>query len=253
MSRRLLTVLLCCLPLLSVAATDEGIPLKKAMIDTHDKAAQWRGAKYYMQYCQSCHSVRFMRYDGLVAGLGVSDTDVEALKKRLEASNQRLNDYMLTPLDPKQAEKAYGHVPPDLTLIARQRGIDWLYTYMTGFYQDLSRPSGVNNLLVPGVSMPNIFQPFQGVQEPVYRQREVMIDGKPQEIKEISHLNVTTPGSMSTREFNQMVLDIIDFLAYTAEPAKASRQRIGVWVIIFLLICGIVAFFLKKEFWKDIH
>jgi ubiquinol-cytochrome c reductase cytochrome c1 subunit len=148
----------------------------------------------------------------------------------------------------------FGAAPPDLSLVARSRGVDWLYTYMRTFYVDESRPFGVNNVVFPSVGMPNVLWELQGVQKPVYKTVvETDKDGKETSKEVLDHLELVEPGTRTPAEFDKDVRDLVTFLSYVGEPVQLERKAMGVKVILFLLVFLVVAYLLKKEFWKDIH
>jgi len=161
----------------------------------------------------------------------------------------KVGDLMTVATDPEDAVEWFGTVPPDLSVIARARGVDWLYTYLRSFYLDPSRVTGVNNLVFPDVGMPDVLWELQGWQKPVIT---TVKDADGTEHKVID-LELVKPGLMSPKEFDRAVRDLVNFLDYMAEPGKHDRQALGVKVILFLLVFLVVAYLLKKEFWKDVH
>jgi len=143
------------------------------------------------------------------------------------------------------AKESFGSVPPDLSLVARSRGVDWLYTYLTGFYADSGRTTGHNNAVFKDVGMPNIFWKQEGVKEPVYEEHEGA--------KVLTGLKVVEKGTMSTEEYDAMIRDVVNFLSYIGEPNQSYRKSLGIYVLIFLFIFFGVAYAMKKDFWKDVH
>ncbi len=245
------------LPGIALASTSGGVKLQKPFVELKNKQSLQRGAKYFMNNCLSCHSLAYMRYDQLAKGIGLVDdkgeVDEALVKENLIFTGAAVTDPILSAMPKEQAEQAYGIAPPDLTLVARVRGNSWLYTYFKSFYSDPARPLGTNNLLFPDVAMPNIFEPMQGTQLPVYIKQSVEMDGQPQEIEVIKKLELKKPGSMSSAEFSLMLTDLVAFLDYVAEPVKLKRHRLGVLVLLFLSLFIIVAYLLKKEYWHDLH
>ncbi|RLA18313.1 MAG: cytochrome c1 [Gammaproteobacteria bacterium] len=229
------------------AAASSGIHLDSASVDLTDKASLQRGAKYFVNYCMSCHSAKYMRYSRMARDLGMPEQMVQS---NLMFTGEKIFDGMTVSMNPKDATKWFGTPPPDLSLIARSRGSDWLYTYLRGFYQDDSRPFGTNNIAFKDVGMPNIAWELQGVQKAIFRD-ETDSDGIP--VKIFDHFEKVTEGSMSTEEFDKAVNDLVSFLEYVGEPGKLERQNLGWKVILFLLFFLVIAYALKKEFWKDIH
>jgi ubiquinol-cytochrome c reductase cytochrome c1 subunit len=149
-----------------------------------------------------------------------------------------------------QSADWFGKQPPDLTLMARERGTDYLYSYLHGFYADKTRPWGVNNLYLPGTAMPHILYYRQGLQKPEYKNEK---DPKGNAKMVLAGVAPMTPGSMKPEEYDQYVRDIVNFLDYAAEPIKATRQSMGIFVMLFLLVFFVFAYMLKKEYWKDVH
>ena len=210
-----------------------------------DTPSLQRGAKWYVNYCMGCHSLDYMRYNRLAEDLQLSE---DMVMLNLVFSNAKFADTMNIAMDPEQAKAWFGKTPPDLSLVGRSRGADWLYSYLLGFYQDEN--GEWNNTLLPNVSMPHVLWTLQGIQTPVYRQ-ETSADGFTHEV--IDHFELTTPGSQSSQEFEETARDIAAFLEYVGEPAKLKRKGVGVWVILFLVLFTFVAYLLKAEYWRDVH
>lgn len=253
---RSLIIALLLLPAVALASSDGGLRLTNPDIEINDKASLQRGAKTFMTYCLTCHSLQYMRYEQMASGLGLVDgkgkVDQAAMKDKMP-STAKITDPIVSALTAEQGAKTYGVAPPDLSLESRVRGNAWLYTYLHSFYKDPSRPLGANNLLFPSVAMPNILEPLQGVQIPVYREVALNIDGETQMTKVIEHLKLDQPGAMTPAEFDRMTTDLVNFLNFVGEPNKLTRYRVGVGVLLFLVLFLIVAYLLKKEYWKDIH
>ncbi|MEJ2059670.1 MAG: cytochrome c1 [Gammaproteobacteria bacterium] len=248
MNKKLIAVLLAALLLPALGrASEENVHLDKANIDVSDKAALQRGAKYFVNYCLSCHSAKYMRYNRLVKDL---DLTPEQVKQNLIMTNRKIGQTMEVALRPVDGKKWFGNPPPDLSVIARQRGADWLYTYLRSFYLDPSRPTGVNNVVFPKVAMPDVLWELQGWQEPVYKTVELE-DGQKEQV--IDHLKLVAPGKMTPPQYDQMVRDLVTYLAYMGEPRQVLRKEMGVWVLLFLGLLFVVAYLLKKEYWKDLH
>jgi ubiquinol-cytochrome c reductase cytochrome c1 subunit len=230
-----------------LASASSGIHLDSASVDLTDKPSLQRGAKYFVNYCMSCHSAKYMRYSRMARDLGMSEQMVQS---NLMFTGEKIFDGMTISMNPRDAKRWFGTAPPDLSLIARSRGSDWLYTYLRGFYEDESRPFGVNNIAFKDVGMPNVFWKLQGAQKAVFLD-ETDSDGIP--VKVFDHFEKTAEGSLTTEEFDQAVNDLVSFLEYVGEPGKLERQELGWKVILFLLFFLVIAYALKKEFWKDIH
>ncbi len=254
--QRICFFLLLCFPTLVFAAASQ-IPLDKVKIDPRDQASLQRGAKLYVNYCQGCHSLQFMRYNRMAVDLGIVDTDGKAhthlVKNNLIFTGSKLHEPMLNGMSEEEAARWFGMVPPDLSLITRVRGPNWVYSYLRSFYADASRPWGTNNLVFNDVSMPNVLLELQGEQVPIYRTEVTKAPGgASREVQVLDHLELAKPGSMQPQAFDSAMRDLVNFLAYVAEPVKLERQRIGYWVIGFLIVFLVVVYLLKKEYWKDV-
>jgi ubiquinol-cytochrome c reductase cytochrome c1 subunit len=245
MKKQFLLLLLMVTPALSLAA-EGGVQLDKANIDPDNQQSLQRGARLFVNYCLSCHPAGLMRYERMGKDLGI---DEKLVAENLMFTGGRVGDLMTVATNPDDAKEWFGTVPPDLSVIARYRGVDWLYTYLRSFYLDSSRVTGVNNLVFPDVGMPDVLWELQGWQKPVITTEK---DPDGTEHKVIK-LELVQPGELSPKEFDRAVRDLVNFMAYMAEPAKHERQQLGVKVILFLLVFLVLAYLLKKEFWKDVH
>ena len=218
--------------------------LQQSGTDLDDRASLQRGAALYMNYCGGCHSLKYLRYARIAEDLGLSEEDVQT---HLNFTGGKIGDHIISPMSAEMGLAAFGKAPPDLSVIARVRGADWIYTYLKSFYLDESRPLGWNNTLFANASMPNPLWELQGVQQPVHGKKsaagEVPVEG----------FTISQPGSQSPEQFNQTVRDITAFLEYAGEPAALKRQNIGVWVIFFLVFLALLAWMLKNEYWRDVH
>ncbi|PCI68411.1 MAG: cytochrome c1 [Piscirickettsiaceae bacterium] len=231
----------------SQAIASSGHELELATIDLGNKASLQRGAKYFVNYCLSCHSAKQLRYSRMAKDLDISP---ELVELNLMFTGDKIFDGMTIAMRPKDAERWFGVNPPDLSLIARSRGADWLYTYLKSFYVDESRPFGVNNTLFPKVGMPHVLADLQGLQTAIYKEVEGD-DGIVRTV--IDKLEITQAGKMTPSEYDEAVNDLINFMVYMGEPAKMERQRVGWKVILFMLLMLVIFYYLKKEYWKDIH
>ncbi|MCP4129297.1 MAG: cytochrome c1 [Gammaproteobacteria bacterium] len=241
MKKLIFAFLLAVVPALSMAAGG-GVHLDDADVDVTDTDSLQRGAKYFVNYCMGCHSAKYQRYNRMGRDLGLTDDEV---KENLMFTTDNIGDTMTIAMKPADAEKWFGVIPPDLSVTARSRGVDWIYTYLRSFYLDESRPFGVNNLVFPDVGMPHVMWQMQGVQKAVYKE----VDGK----KVVEKLEIAEPGSMNTEEFDGAMRDLTAFLSYVGEPIQAKRRAMGKWVLLFIGVFFILAYLLKKEYWKDIH
>lgn len=238
--KKIIYTLLLLLPLGSFAAGND-VSLQRASIDLSNFEAIQRGAKHYVQYCLGCHSAKYMRYKRIAIDL---EMDENAVLSEIAPDGAGIYDQMHSAMDDHDSKKWFGTTPPDLSLIARSRGADWIYTYLKSFYEDKSKPFGVNNTVFKDVGMPNMLWKLQGIQTPVY----VNVKGE----ETVSYLEHKTPGSVSRAQFDQTVTELVNFLVYIGEPVQLERQRLGKYVLLYLLIFGIIAYMLKKEYWKDV-
>lgn len=216
-------------------------------VDTSNVRSLQNGARIFVNYCLSCHSAAYMRYNRLGKDLGISE---EVLKKNFMFGTDKTGNTMDVAMKSSDAVTFFGAAPPDLSVIARSRGADWLYGYFMTFYRDPSRPFGVNNLQFKDVAMPHVLWELQGFQRPVYN-TVVHEDGTTSRV--IEQLEQGSPGKLSPEEYKKTVYDLVNFLVYLSEPAKFQRQKIGIWVIIYLISFLVLAVMLKKEYWKDVH
>lgn len=235
------------LPALGIAAGGEGYPLQVAPIDLHNKASLQKGARLFVNYCMGCHSLEHQRYNRMARDIGLTD---EQVKSNLIFTGAKVGELMKNAMPKSDAKQWFGVAPPDLTLMARSRGVDYLYTYLQTFYLDPTRPFGVNNVVFPNAGMPHVLWELQGLQKPVY---EVHKDKAGHETKALKGFELVQPGSMSPPEFKEAMVDLVNFLAYVGEPIQLKRQSLGIWVVLFLLLASVVFYLLKKEYWKDVH
>jgi ubiquinol-cytochrome c reductase cytochrome c1 subunit len=246
MFKRFTLIAALLLPAGAVLAEEGGMQLMHAGTDINNKQSLQRGARNFMNYCSGCHSLEYLRYNRMGQDLEIPPAELAAdLMFTSEKPFDTVNSAM-----PADADLWFGKRPPDLSLVARAKGLDYLYSYMHGFYVDKTRPWGVNNLYLANASMPHVLQKLQGLQKPVFR-HETGESGEARMV--LTGVEVMMPGSMTAEEYDEFVRDIVNFLDYAAEPVKASRQSMGVFVILFLLVFFAFAYLLKKEYWKDVH
>ena len=252
---RILVTALLAAPILALAA-GEHVRLDRAPIDEHDLTSLQRGAKIYVNYCLGCHSAGYMRYNRLEE-LGLTP---QQIRDNLIFTGAKVGDLMKSSMSSKEAKEWFGAPPPDLTVIARSRaspdgsGADWLYTYLRGFYRDPLRPTGWNNVVYRDVAMPHVLWQVQGEQE----LRTVVVEipqGDEEEVvkHELQKLVLVRPGLMSPLEYDLFVRDLVNYMAYMAEPAKRTRIELGIYVILFLGVLFVLTYLLKKEFWKNVN
>jgi ubiquinol-cytochrome c reductase cytochrome c1 subunit len=231
---------------LALSASTNGYPLEDADTDVGNLASLQRGARNFVNYCLGCHSARYMRYSQVAEDLALTEDE---LQENLMFTGTRIYDAMLTSMPTDQAREWFGNTPPDLSLIARSRGTDYVYTFLKSFYGDSSRPTGANNAVLANTGMPHVLAGFQGVQQPRF-ETTTGKDGRP--AQHLAGLDPGTPGEMTAEQFDGFVRDTVTFLEYVSEPAKSQRRSLGVWVILYLLMFLAFTYFLKKEYWKDV-
>lgn len=215
-----------------------------------DIASLQRGARDFVGYCLGCHSLKYERWSRLGEDLQIPKA---LLVKDLIPPGESATDYITSPMVQADAEKWFGKAPPDLSLMARARGPDYLYQYLKTFYVDSDRASGANNLAFPQSAMPDIVAPLEGLKIPVYKSVESRgPDGQVVQEQVFDHFKQIAPGQMTPRQFDQFAHDLVNFLDYVGDPQRAMRQAMGVWVILFLLTFTWLAWLLKREFWKDV-
>jgi ubiquinol-cytochrome c reductase cytochrome c1 subunit len=224
------------------AFASEDMELQEADIDITDNASLQRGAKHFVTYCLGCHSVKHIRYLRIALD---ADVDQKKMLNDIAPEGASIYDQLHSAMNAHDAEKWFGTQPPDLSLIARSRGANWLYSYLKGFYVDKTRPFGVNNTIFEDVGMPNVLWQLQGQQRPIFK----TVEGQ----QTIDKLVIEERGTLSEQEFDLLVNDLVNFLVYVGEPVQLERQRLGKYVIFFILMFLSLAYLLKKEYWKDIH
>ena len=229
---------------LAVFASGDELQLDSANVDPHDAISIQRGARTFVNYCLNCHSANSMRYNRL-EDLGLTEQQV---KDNLLFATEKVGDPMTISANRKDQKQWFGVEPPDLSVVARSRGTDWLYTYLRTFYRDGKRPTGWNNLAFPDVAMPHVLWQLQGSQ--VMKTESSEHDGQKVEHRK---LVLERPGSLSTIEYDKLARDLVNFLSYMGEPEKTKRSQIGIVVLFFLLLLLVPAWLLKKEYWKDVH
>jgi ubiquinol-cytochrome c reductase cytochrome c1 subunit len=210
-----------------------------------------RGARNFANYCSGCHSLKYVRYSRMATDIGIP---TELLEKYLLPANAKATDYMLSPMPKADAEAWFGKAPPDLSLIARSRGPDYIYQFLNTFYSDPTKQTGANNLRLESTAMPHVLSDLQGLKRAVFKTEESKgEDGKVSTEKVFDHFEELAPGKLSPEEYQAFTRDIVNFLDYAGEPAQVARRSLGVWVVLFLLVFTWLAWMLKKEYWKDVH
>jgi ubiquinol-cytochrome c reductase cytochrome c1 subunit len=235
----------------SAQANTGGLAWDKAPNKINDMASLQNGAKLFVNYCLNCHSAAYMRYNRL-QDIGLTEKQI---KENLLFATDKVGETMKSAIDPKQAKEWFGANPPDLTVIARSRagangsGADYLYTYLRTYFRDETKATGWNNLAMPNVAMPHVLWELQGERKPVFN--EVMEHGHKTQVFSGKWEQVK-PGSMTPLQYDQAVGDLVGYMQWMGEPAQASRVRVGVWVLLFLLMFSVIAWRLNASYWKDV-
>jgi ubiquinol-cytochrome c reductase cytochrome c1 subunit len=240
MKKITIALLILCLTPFSVSAGESGMPLDRAPVDITDNASLQRGAESFVNYCLTCHGASYMRYN---RHRDIGFTNEEILNK-LVFTGQKVGDLMQSAMRKKEGEEWFGVVPPDLSVIARARGADWLYTYLRAFYRDDATHTGWNNLVFDRVAMPHVLYQLQGEQKLIV---------KTSDKGEQKSLTLAKSGQLSAAEYDKFVGDLVNYLVYLGEPHASERKKLGIEVMIFLLGMLVLSYALKKEYWKDIH
>ena len=244
--RRLIFALTWLLPTMAFAASG-GVELQSANNDITDKASLQTVAKLFVNYCMGCHSLQYARFQRIGKDLGLTDDD---LKEHLMFGTEKVGETMTIAMAQDDAERWFGVAPPDLSVIARARGTDWLYTYLLSFYLDPSRPLGVNNLVFKDVGMPHVLWEQQGWQKAVHK-TETDAQGHSHEVVKLELVNPAD--EEKAEQYEKDMRNLVNFLEYIGEPAKLERRSLGWKVLLFLLIFLVFSIALKKEYWRDIH
>lgn len=225
-------LLLALLPLFAMA--NEEVALDKVPVDASNHESLQRGARTFVNYCLNCHSANYMRYNRLL-DIGLTEKQI---KENLLFAGEKVGDQMKVAINKNDAKAWFGAAPPDLSVEVRARGADWVYTYMRSFYRDNTRPTGWNNTVYDKVAMPHVLYELQGEQTLNH---------------ETHQLELTKPGRLSKAEYDTLVGDLTNFMAYMAEPAKQQRNHLGWFVLLFLSVLLVLTYKLKKAYWKDVH
>lgn len=227
----------------ATAFAQEEAELEPAHNNVSNTPSLQRGAKYFVNYCLGCHSAQYVRYNRLAEDLQITEDE---LVENLMFTGEQPFDTMQIAMRPEDSARWFGVTPPDLSLIARSRGTDYIYTFLRSFYVDESRDTGVDNVVLPGTAMPHVLWELQGLQTAVFEPDE---NGA----EHFMGFESLSEGALSEQEFDAVVRDIVNFLDYIAEPMQLERQRLGVRVIAFLLVLLLISYLLKKEVWKDVE
>ena len=242
--KKLILAIALLLPSLAFAAGSKH-PLDDADYDLTDKASLQNGARIFMNYCIGCHQQQYQRYSRTFADLDIPE---EIGQEYLQFTGEKVTDYITTPMPADASATWFGAPPPDLTLVARVRGADWIYTYLRTFYVDDSKTFGVNNLTFPNVGMPHVLQELQGTPRISYE--DALIDGET--VKRYVGIQSDGDGELSPDEYDKAILDLVNYLQYTGEPSRLGSEKIGKGVLVFIFIFFIFAYLLKKDYWRGV-
>lgn len=238
-------------------AEESEYPLDKAPVDLTDLASLQRGAKLFMNYCSGCHSLKYIRYNVMSKDIGIVDASgkvlEQAVKENLMFTGDKISDTIKSAMSKEEGAAWFGNAPPDLSLVSRSRGVDWLYTYLRTFYPDPKKPWGVNNKVFPDVAMPDVLFNLRKELAAKELATKAAISNTGTATENSNILNKTEFVKLDQENFDRAVLDLVNFLAYCGEPIQLERKRIGLWVLLFLGVFLIFAWLLKREFWKDVH
>ena len=244
LTRKLAALALVLLPVAALAS--EGGGLEPANTDIHNTASLQRGARNFVNYCMGCHSAKYVRWNRLAEDLEIP---MDEVRRSLMFAGGSEHSTLMSAMTADDGKRWFGNAPPDLSLIARSRGTDYLYHFLRTFYADPKRPTGTNNLALPGTAMPHVLASLQGVQQAKYELRTGAGGASEQHLV---GLEPGLPGELSAEQYDEFVRDTVNFLDYVGEPIKARRENLGVWVILFLLLLFAFSYLLKQEYWKDV-
>ncbi len=240
------TFLVCFLVTGFAFGAGSNYPLDKAEYDLTDKASLQHGAMLFNNYCLGCHSMQYQRYQRSFEDL---DIPLELGQEMLQFTGEKVSDHIDTAMPAESGATWFGAPPPDLTLVARVRGADWIYTYLRTFYVDENKTFGVNNKVFKDVGMPHVLEELQGT--PRLTTEKVLVDGEM--VDRYVGIKTDGNGELSADEYDAAVLDLVNYLVYVGEPARLELEAIGKWVIAFILVLFIFVYLLKKEYWRDVH
>lgn len=250
---RVVAVVAACMVFLPLwaGASGAGFPLESAGNDVSDIASLQRGARNFVNYCMGCHSAKYIRYNKLQQDLHLTD---EQVRQNLMFAAKKTDEMMMVNMPAADAARWFGQAPPDLTLVARSRGTEWIYTFLKTFYLDERAATGANNLMLPNASMPNVLWELQGLQTATFEvtEKDGIVTDHFGESAYFEGFEQVSQGTLSPEEYDQFVRDLVNFLDWAGTPEQLDRKRIGIWVIIFLFMFLIFAYLLKVEIWKDI-
>jgi len=244
---KLATIVTALLAVSQVLAAGSALELQKANNDPDNKQSLQRGARNFVNYCSGCHSAQYVRFNSIARDLEIPEDQVIA---NLMFNAEKTFETITVNMPADDAARWFGRTPPDLSLMARAKGTDYVFSFLKGFYVDADSPTGVDNLYLAGTSMPHVLWELQGLQKAIFVEGEPNQEGlRPMIFERFESISA---GSMSPEQFDEFVRDTVNFLEYVSEPVRATRRVLGVWVLIFLGFFFIVASMLKKQIWKDV-
>lgn len=220
----------------------------RADTNVSDLASVQRGARNFVSYCLGCHSLKYERWSRLGTDLKIPES---LLAEDLVPPGDKTNDYIQTHMPAADAEAWFGKVPPDLSLMVRARGKDYIYQFLTTFYVDPARQTGANNLRLPTTAMPDVLSELEGLKAAEFTSVARPGTSTPEQI--FDHFEPLAPGRLSLAEYDGFVRDTVNFLDYVSEPTQLERRQLGVWVVLFLLLFSWLTLLVKREYWKDVH
>jgi ubiquinol-cytochrome c reductase cytochrome c1 subunit len=257
MKKSLIAIVLALVPSVVFAAGGAAMPLDHIELDRTNTASLQRGMATFVNRCMGCHSAQYQRYERSATDIGIPANLVE---ENLIFGDKKIGEQMTIAMPAADAKVFFGNPPPDLTLETRLRGADWVYTYLRSFYKDSSRPWGVNNAVFKDVGMPNVLEDLQGKVSLRCSHEELLHKGTSRGIDPLTGVQKAGclsvdkgTGALEPAEFDKVVYDLVNYMAYVAEPSRAESESLGTKVLIFLFLFFFVAFALKKEYWKDVH
>lgn len=228
-------------------AAGSDLPMDKADNDVDNIASLQRGARNFMNFCSGCHSAQYVRFKTIAKDLELSEDQVV---NNLMFNAEKTFETIEVNMPAADAKRWFGQTPPDLSLMARAKGTDYIYNFLRGFYLDSESPTGVDNVYLAGTSMPNVLWELQGHQDAVFTEEPGEEEGTV--VSEFDRFEPVTQGTMTTEQFDEFVRDTVNFLEYISEPVRGTRRVLGVWVLMFLIFFYIIASMLKKQIWKDV-
>ncbi|MGB5345289.1 MAG: cytochrome c1 [Woeseia sp.] len=231
-------------------AASNGPALEKANNDVENIASLQRGARNFMNYCSGCHSAKYVRYTTIAKDLELTEDQVVA---NLMFNAEKTFETIQVNMPEDQSRRWFGNAPPDLSLMARSKGTDYIYNFLRGFYIDADSPTGVDNLFLAGTSMPHVLWELQGFQEAEYvTEQQKGENGEMASVTRFEGFKPVMAGAMNAAQYDDFVRDTVNFLEYISEPIRSTRRVLGTWVLMFLIFFYIVASMLKKQIWKDV-